>query len=101
MKIDYSRVETWLAFGFILMIFALVISLKVGGTFNPQTNEPSLNGYCKITYGETSTYSNTDSSCITNGVHKKINLDDVSNVCHRVKFFETTFFNNCFHADSN
>jgi len=96
-KIDFSRVETWLFFFFVFFLVFCLVIVKILGASELPKKFVEKNGYCKLKYGEGSYYDDKTFTCGS----EPFLVEDFEKVCPDHKIFSKGFNSICFKMGSN
>jgi len=88
--------EKTLLFGFLFIVFAFILTLKIGGGSSlPELVEKD--GYCKTAYGDSWDYHEGKGYCYDRDKTKTFTEQEFRDVCPKNSFLSTRFYSECFH----
>ncbi len=96
MKIDFTKVETWLVLFFVFLIVFLLVLFKILGASELPKQFVERKGYCNLEFGDDWTYN--DKTYVCQGIleSQPFVIENFEVVCPDQKFLSKGFYSKCF-----
>ena len=96
MKIDFSKVGTWLVLFFAFLVVFCLVLFKIMGASDFPKQSVERNGYCELEFGDDWIYNDKNYICQRVFDSQPFLIDNFEKVCPDHKFFSIGFYSECF-----